>query len=139
MEANMKKDGLVFMLDVTIALILVIILLVVSSYYINKSRDPGLSKLQLIKRGSDIVTQLNYQNVLDTADDDKIEYNLTNTILQQYEMRMYLNFTGQKPNVTVGTPIKQFGQVGSGRMVFVLSDAGVVKNYYTVRYFIWTR
>lgn len=135
----MNKKGFVLTIDATIALILVIIILVLASYYINKANEPSLSKLQLKKRGSDILTQLNYQKVLDTADKNKINDNLTNTLPVNLDMRLQLNFTGQRPNVTVGVDLRSIGNIGSGRQIFVLTDDKKVRDYYIARYWIWLK
>jgi len=135
----MNKKGFVLTLDITIALILIIIIIVVSSFYINQAKGPSLSKLLLIKRGSDILLQLDNQGVLDTINEDKIGINLTNILPFGNDMRIYLNGTGTFPNVSAGTFPKSIGQIGSGKMIFVLSDGKIVNGYYTARYFIWTR
>ncbi len=139
MESKMNKKGFVLTIDATIALILVIIILVLAGYYINKANEPSLSKLQLKKRGSDILTQLNYQKVLDTADKNKINDNLTNTLPVNLDMRLQLNFTGQRQNVTVGVDLRSIGNIGSGRQIFVLADDKKVRDYYIARYWVWPK
>ena len=73
----MRKKGFVLTLDAVFALVVVMIILLTASYYMTKAREPTLSKIQVVKRGSDILWQLNYQKVLDTADSAQINNNLT--------------------------------------------------------------
>ncbi len=142
MEKSLRKKGIVFTLDVTIALILVIAILLLANFYINKAKGPALAKLQLVKRGSDILLQLNQQNVLDTLDPAKISYNLTNTIPRTYDMSLLIyNITLYAPGYTIsiGNPIPETSRLGSGKMVFALSEGKIIRGYYTVRYYIWPK
>ena len=140
MEAKMRKKGFVLTLDAVFALVVVMIILLTASYYMTKAREPALSKIQVVKRGSDILWQLNYQKVLDTADSAQINNNLTSLLPVNYDMRIYLNFTGSRPNVTVGpAQIRSTVQIGSGKMIFVLSDDKKVQGFYIARYLIWPK
>ena len=135
----MRKKAFVLTLDVTIALILVVTILLISNYYIAKAKSPSLSKLQLTKRGSDVLLQLDYLNVLDKLNPNTIHDNMTGLLPPSYDMQ--LNFTSpQFQSFIVGNPVLPAkSQIGSGRMIFVLDDDRKAIGYYTVRYYIWLR
>lgn len=136
----MKKKAFILMTDAIIGMIIAILILLIASYYVTKAKEPTLSKLQLVKRGSDITTLLNYQKVLDTRDQSKINSNITNMLAASYDFKIFLNFTGQRTNVSAGNPlIPQTRNLESGRLIYVYSDNNVVKDFYIARYWIWPK
>ena len=140
MEKIKIKKGFILTLDATIALIIVISILLVANIYINKSKSPSLSKLQLNKAGSDVLLQLKYQGVLDTFDISKINYNKSSTLSAGYDMKVDLiQVTGGNPSIVVGNPIPSTSNLGSGRMIFIISNGNIVRGYYTARYYIWPK
>ncbi len=136
----MRKKGFILMTDAIVGMIIAILIILIASYYVTKAKEPTLSKLQLAKRGSDIVTQLNYQKVLDTRDQSRIDNNLTNMLPASYDFKLFLNFTGQRTNISAGNlNIPPTRNLGSGRLVYVYSDNNIVKDFYIVRYWIWPK
>lgn len=58
------KKGLIFTLDAAIAVTVLVIILVNSSYYFSTSSKESISQLQLVKLGSDIITLMGYTGEL---------------------------------------------------------------------------
>ncbi len=50
-----KNKGVIFTLDATIASVVVILVIIVSSVYISKSKEEALPKLQMLNTGYDIM------------------------------------------------------------------------------------
>ncbi len=65
MEVIRAKKGLIFSLDAAVAVTVVIIMLINSSYYFSTSNRESVSQLQLIKIGNDIMRIRHLDNTLE--------------------------------------------------------------------------
>ena len=98
------KKGVIFSLDAAIAVTIMIVLLVNSTYFFSIASKESLSQLQLVKMGSDVIAILDHTNVLDEAvikdpmpwhleDDIKINGTLVNVskyLPENYQMTVFI-------------------------------------------------
>src|SRR3989344_5482781 len=64
---EIKRKGIIFALDASLAVSVVIIILINSSYYFSTSSKESLSQLQPVRIGSDIIAILDFQGNFDYA------------------------------------------------------------------------
>ena len=80
--------GIIFTLDAFIAVIVFVLLLGLSSYYIGLSQGLRDVDLQTIRTGSDILALLDHKNILQTMNVDLIEINRDNVLPDLYDMKI---------------------------------------------------
>lgn len=135
-----NKKGFVLSLDAGIAVTIVIIFISVSAYYVGKANEDPLTRLQMIRSGSDIITILDKEDVFETSTQTEIGDEINTILPPFYEMRLRVNgtfpegiLTAETTNETIG---KQF--VVSGERVLVMyNETG--NHYATVRYWMWQK
>ena len=88
----MKKKGIIFSLDATIAVTVIIILLINSAYYFSTSSKESLSQLQPVRIGSDIIALFDYTDVI-----DQVVYNDTIEITPSFLSNDDLNLPRYLP------------------------------------------
>jgi hypothetical protein len=62
-----KKKGLIFALDAALAVTIVVIMVINSTYYFSVASKSSISHLQLVKVGGDVITVLDYTGELDAV------------------------------------------------------------------------
>ncbi len=88
-----KNKGFVLSLDASIAAFIAFILIVVSVYYVGLSNEETLSRLQLVRTGSDVVAILDYEETLSSLDKIKIQDEMKTLLPPGYQMRIMINGT----------------------------------------------
>lgn len=133
-----NKKGFILSLDAAIAVVIVFIFIAVSAYYVGKANEDPLTRLQMIRAGSDIITILDqsgtFENLTQTGISDEIK-----TILPPvYEMRLRVNGTFPQQILTVETTSETLEDkfvVSGERTLALYNETG---NYYaTVKYWMW--
>ena len=114
----------IFSLDVIIAVIIVMAVLIVSTFYITKAGGESVSKLQTVRVGSDILALFDHDGTFDNLSVDKIEVELNRVLPINYHMRIKLNCIGKDPLVVETTDIFPKDRfIGSGKRVFVTNSS----------------
>jgi len=135
-----NKKGFILSLDAAIAVVIVFIFLTVSAYYVGKANEDPLTRLQMIRAGSDIITILDQQGVFETLTQTEIADEISATLPPIYEMRLQVNGTFPQNILTVETTNETIGRqfIVSGERNLVLYNK--TGNYYaTVRYWMWQK
>lgn len=61
-----NRKGFILSLDAAIAVMIVFIFIAVSTFYIAKANEETLSRVQVVRAGSDIMNVLDRENVFET-------------------------------------------------------------------------
>lgn len=130
------SKAFIFSLDVVIAIVVVMALLVVSTFYVAKAGSESVAKLQMIRVGSDVLALLDHTDSLDSLFVDFIEIDLNTILPANYHMRIkvYCEGEGTLAVETTDTyPSDRF--IGVGERVFVTDTY----DYCMASYNIWLR
>jgi len=133
------NKGIVFTMDAMAALIIVIVLLIVSYFYMLKSIDET-PNLNVARVGDDVIAILDYNKVFSTLNIGVIK-NATYTILpNKYDMLIRISTSNQSPNeiISIGGEIPNDRFVGGGKRFVVIPNTNDV-TFVTVRYWIWLK
>lgn len=131
-DKKLKKKAFVFTLDAAMAVIVVVTLLLVAHYYVNRTNTESLSKIGMVRTGSDILTVLDNDGTLSTLDENSIATEMNNLLPVNYNMRIMLYCTNQTLGISTSLPSRKF--VASGKRIIVADD-----DFCTARYWIWLR
>ena len=135
-----NRKGFILSLDAAIAVMIVFIFIAVSTFYIAKANEETLSRVQVVRAGSDIMNVLDRENVFETKDPVAISREIGSILPSMYEMRLRINGTFPEKTITVETtnqtPQGQF--VVSGERVIVLSNNSA-SNYAVANYWMWLK
>lgn len=139
-KSGKNRKGFILSLDISIAVFIAFILIAVSVYYVGLASEEPLSKLPLVKAGSDIIMILDYEDVLDRLDKIEIQNEMKSLLPPGYEMRIIINGTfpdqGFVAESTVNPPSKKF--IVSGMRSFVIQNE--TKDYFaTANYLVWLK
>ena len=131
--------GIIFTLDTFIAVIVFVLLLGLSSYYIGLSQGLRDVDLQTIRTGSDILALLDHKNILQTMNVDLIEINRDNVLPDLYDMKIKVDCKdssgSSSGSIETSEEILEDKFIGSGKRVFIKDE----DNYCIARFFIWTK
>lgn len=135
-----NKKGFILSLDAAIAVIIVFMFIAVSTYYVGKANDDPLTRLHMIRAGSDVISILDQQGVFETLTQTEIADEIEVTLPSAYEMRLRVNGTFPQEILTVETTNEtsenQFVVSGEKNLV-VYNETG---NYFaTVKYWMWLK
>ncbi len=126
------NKGIIFTLDMFVAITVFLSILVVSVFYISQSSQDRLSDLQLISLGSDTVAVMDYQGVLQTMDASQIKNIRDQLLPSAYDMRILVTIGNLSADTGNIPPSGSF--IGSGKRYFVSSS-----NYGEADYWIWAK
>lgn len=135
-----KNKGFILSLDISIAAFVAFILIVVSIYYVGLASEETLSRLQLVRTGSDVTAMLDYKETLDGLDKIEIQDEMKTLLPPGYEMRININGTFPQQSLvaesTTEPPSKKF--VMGGKRTFVIYNE--TKEYFaTADFLIWLK
>lgn len=133
-----NKKAFILSLDAAIAVVVVFIFLAVSSYYVGKSNEDPLTRLQMIRAGSDIITVLDQQGAFENLTQTGISDEIKTILPPVYEMRLRINGTFPQQILTVETTSETLEDkfIVSGERTLVLyNETG--NDYATVKYWMW--
>ena len=126
-----RNKGVIFTLDMFLALLVVITIFVASSYYFSRS-DNALYNLQLTKIGNDIITLLDYNGVLNIPNQEIIQDKFNELLPSNYEM--LISFESNNGNdFSIGVMPTNTDFIGSGERFFIKND---LSDYYLIRFWI---
>lgn len=134
-NSNSGNKGFILSFDVVIAVFIVLLILTAATFYATRASEDSLSKLQMVRVGSDILAILDYEGTLATLSSPNIETGLNELLPASYHMRVEIKGRTFGP-VIVETasemPSDRF--IGSGKRLFNKNA-----EYYTARYWIWLK
>ncbi len=133
-----NKKAFILSLDAAIATVVVFIFLAVSAYYVGKSNEDPLTRLQMIRAGSDIITVLDQQGAFENLTQTGISNEIKTILPPVYEMRLRINGTFPQQILTVETTSETLEDkfIVSGERTLVLyNETG--NDYATVKYWMW--
>ncbi len=130
---KIRNKGFIFSLDAAIAIVVVMALLIVSTFYVTKAGSESVANLQMIRTGSDILTLLDnnkllgklfvsYYNNMGMVLDD-IEIGLNEVLPTNYHMRIKVKCKDEGTlaiETTGEDPVDKF--VGRGKRVFANNE-----------------
>lgn len=132
---GLGNKAFIFSFDAMLAVLLVTLLLLVGNFYATKSSEYSLSRLQMIRTGSDILALLDYDGTLQPLSAPTIEVGLNELLPTSYHMRIEIRGKEFGPLVvetSSETPNDRF--IGSGKRMF-----NVNAESYIARYWIWLK
>ena len=126
---------MIFTIDAIASLIIVITILVVSYFYILKSVNE-LPNLESLRTGDDIVKLMEYDGTLKSLNPDLIK-NKTYTLLpNKYDMLVRVSSNTQ--NISIGGTQPNDRFIGGGERYSVITNQ-TTATYLTIRYWIWLK
>jgi len=135
-----NKKGFILSLDAAIAVLIVFIFIAVSTYYVGKANEDPLTRLQMVRAGSDIISVLDQKGVFETLTQTEISDEISSILPPVYEMRLRVNGTFPQEILTVETTNETIGRqfvVSGERNLVMYNETG---NYYaTVKYWMWQK
>jgi len=135
-----NKKGFILSLDATIAVFIVFIFIAVSAYYAGKANEDPLTRLQMVRAGSDVIAMLDQQGVFETLTQTEIADEISIILPPAYEMRLRVNGTFPQKILTVETTTetaeKQFVVSGERNLV-LYNETG--NHFATVKYWMWQK
>ncbi len=138
------NKGIVFSLDAVIAITIVLILLVYSSYYLSTSSKESVSQLQITRVGTDAIAMMDLDGLLDLAVTnypelgsgrlDDVILNYSKYLPPSYDMKIYITDTMESiTNKTENDKIKNgLGPEGYAACPQNLVNSNDLVNYYCV-------
>ena len=130
------NKGIIFTLDVVVAVLIFILLLSLSGYYISKSQELREVNLMILRTGSDIITALDNNNILSTMDLNTIETDKDILLPNNTEMKIILeceDSSGGSSGYLETPEIIPNKFVGSGKRFFIRES----NNNCIAQFFIW--
>lgn len=135
-----NKKGFILSLDAAIAVTIVFIFLTISAYYVGKANEDPLTRLQMIRSGSDIIEVLDQKGSFETLTQKEIADKISSILPPAYEMRLRINGTFPQQIITAETTNETAGKqfiVSGERNLVIYNETG---NYYaTINYWMWQR
>ena len=122
--------GLFFMLDVIIAVFIVIFILAISVFYIDRAEDIPISKIQASRIGSDIFAVLDYSGVLREFDIDRIRSEIDSMTPLGYNIEYKIDCSSRIYDSRTNL---SGNYVFAGERIFIDKDF----NNCIVRHWIW--
>ena len=134
---NLKfgNKGIVFTLDITVALLIVITILIVSKFYIFKSVN-DLPNIETLRTGYDIVDIMNYDKTLQSLNANQIRNELNTLLPSKYDM--LIKTTTNNQNISVGNPIPNDRFIGGGKIFSIMTNPNN-DTYITTNFWIWLK
>lgn len=129
------NKGVIFTLDMAFAVIIAVIILSFSTYYIIKSDEGILNKGQINRVGSDITALLDHLGILDSTNQDIIRLGIQNNKISFYHYRLKIE-CDSGPNLESGENLPSNGFIGSGQRVFVRNRITTIDNCIA-KYWVW--
>lgn len=124
------NKGIIFTLDVIVALFIVLFVMGVSLFFLNRSEESPIIKMQASRIASDITAVLDYSNKLSEVDTNKIKSEINSMIPEGYQIEFKI-----KCNNRVFDSREEIGknEIFSGQRVFLDTKF----NPCIMRYWIW--
>ena len=88
-----SKKGFIFTLDVALGIIISLMVIAVSVYFMTRGSESSLPQYQLLTTGSDIITVLDKQNVFDALNPSTIVNTLTGRRIALIDPDTYIKIT----------------------------------------------
>lgn len=130
------NKAFIFSLDIIMAIVVVMSLLMVATFYVTKAGGESVSKLQTIRIGADVLALLDYGGTLNTLSVGNIEVELNRILPINYHMRITANCKGQDPLIVETIDISPDNRfIGAGKRVFATNSS----EYCIARYSIWLK
>ena len=131
------NKGFIFTLDITLAILFVIIIVTTANYYTRVDKG-SIEEIQMTRIGADIAALLDNTNLLDTLSESAIESKLEVITPPNYGMRINVK-TVLSGNYAMGDEIPEDTPISTGKRVFVLTQGDIISDYGIVQYYIWLR
>lgn len=132
---NSGDKGFILSFDAVMAVFVVLIILIVATFYATRASEDSLSKLQMIRTGNDILAILDYDGTLETKSAATIEEGLNELLPTSYHMMIEIKGKTFGPMIIETAsemPTDRF--IGSGKRMFNKNA-----EYYIARYWIWLK
>ena len=109
--------------------------MLISLFYVTRQDVGSTANIQMLRSGYDVITVLEYTDVLQTLDSDLIETELFNLLPVSYHMRLEVRNGANPIIIETTTELPQDRFIGSGKRFFVTKQNEAVM----VRFWIWVR
>lgn len=135
-----RNKGFILSLDISIATFVAFLLIIISVYYVGLANEETLSRLQLVRTGSDIIAIMDYEETIDNLDKIEIQDEMKKLLPPGYEMRIFINGTFPEQNLTAESttepPSKKF--IMGGKRTFVIYNE--TDDYFaTADFLVWLK
>ncbi len=124
------NKGVIFLLDIVIALFIVLIILSISSFYLSRSEESPITKLQASRIANDIFAVLDYNGLLSEFDRNKIRNEIELMLPEGYSIDFKINCPNR---VFDSRQNKIDNYIFAGERIFKDNQL----NNCIVRYWIW--
>ena len=119
-NSHYGNKGMIFTLDVVIALIIFIIVLAVTSFFIAKSAEDKLSKINMYNAGSDILNIMDKKGILKQLDIKEINKELQKVLQSKYAVRIQIE-TDKGDKIDTGEELPPGRFIASGERFALVS------------------
>lgn len=132
-----SKKGFIFTLDVALGIIISLMVIAVSVYFMTRGSESSLPQYQLLTTGSDIITVLDKQNVFDALNPSTIENQMGILLPSRYGMliRIQGNFSQSGGIIEAGDEIPLRVNTLTGRRIALIDP----DTYIKITYFMWVK
>ena len=152
-NSSYGNKGVIFTLDVTIAIIIIVIALATTTFYVTRLNQQTISDLNTLRFGSDVLTIMDHQGLGYGITSTAGLLNMLRRSGSQYSIRIEIKcdsgFTQiiQGESLAIGHAdlvsippgkIPESGFVGSGKRIFIVSDVAPM-DLCTARYWVWRK
>ncbi|MBI4448045.1 hypothetical protein HY643_03625 [Candidatus Woesearchaeota archaeon] len=138
MNSLFGNKGFVLSMDAAVAISIVIVVLVISSFYLSRSED-SLPKVQMMKTGSDIIAVLDNEGFLQSSNATDIKGEINDLLPPAYNMRVSINGTFLSQALIIETGTEPVGAtfIGGGKRFFVITSPS--PGYGIIKFWIWLK
>jgi len=130
-KLKMNKKGIIFTLDLLLAIMIIFIVLTASIFFISRGSAINLPDHQLQLIGSDIITIMDHQETFDSFNPTTIEESLEQLVPKNYQMAVRVQ---QGSNtIEANFPLPEDSSIISGMRVALSEN----DTYMKITYYVW--
>lgn len=139
LNLSFGNKGFILTLDATLAVLVVLIILAVASFYFVQSYS--LLPVFPVKRGHDIIAVLDYSGTLSKLNKETIAQEISSSLPLNLEMKIQIsgNFSEHGGLIEVGNDIPGDKEVWSGQRVTPLIKNNKITNFSKISFWIWQK
>ena len=125
------NKGIVFTLDVLVALTIFMIIASISIYYASQASENKIGKIQMANAASDFLAVIDNNETLKTLNQETIQNEINLLLVPPYKMRILIE-TQNNELIDIGNVTPEGSLVTSGKRYFFTGS-----EYAEANYWIW--
>ncbi|MBS3125969.1 hypothetical protein J4453_00810 [Candidatus Woesearchaeota archaeon] len=130
------NKGFVFTLDVAIAVFILVGILAISSFYISRTNEESLSRIQMERTGSDILALVDYNGALESLSTDTLRTSLNVLLPANYHARIEISGGSLEGAIVTETSLLPFQNE-----FIVTAERSFLKDgqFYKAKIYVWLK